>query len=93
MRRRGDGRRREATGDGSCGGRELGLGLGQIAACYIQWKCDQRHLFIDEWSKIVGLFWAEMGLHAFVHCLTLFFFFFISLQYGNNYNLNYMFVK
>jgi hypothetical protein len=63
----GDGGRREATGDGGCGWRELGLGLGRIAACYIQWKRDQSHQFIDEWPKIVGPFRAETGL---IHLYT-----------------------
>jgi hypothetical protein len=67
MRRRRDGERREATGDGGCGRRELGLGFGRIAACYIQWKCDLSHRFTDEWSKIVGPFRTETGL---IHLYT-----------------------
>jgi hypothetical protein len=63
----GDRKRREATGDGGCGRRELGLGLGRIAACYIQWKRDQSHRFTDEWSKIVGPFRAKTGL---IHLYT-----------------------
>jgi hypothetical protein len=85
---------REERGDRGWGLRGEGAGARVRSDCsLLHWKRDRSHRFIDEWSKTVGLFRAEMGLHAFVHCLTLFFFFFISLQYGNNYNLNYMSVK